>query len=65
MDDLVNTDEMISDADFLPPPLASNKSTGKGAPDLLSNMSGTECIGVTAAHLHVQPQLLYNFACVA
>lgn len=65
MDDLVNTDEMICDADFLPTPLASNKLTGKGAPDLLSNMSGTEWMWITAAHLHVLLQLLYKFACVA
>lgn len=41
MKDLLNTEDMISDADFLPAAQASSKLAGKDAPDLLSNMSGT------------------------
>ena len=40
MDDLVNTDEMIADVDFLPASHTSSKLAGRDAPDLLSNMSG-------------------------
>lgn len=44
MDGLVNTDELISDADFLPGSHMSGNTAGKDAPELLSDMSGALCI---------------------
>lgn len=40
MEDLMDTSDLISDADFLPNSPASTKPVGKGASDLLSDMSG-------------------------
>ena len=40
MDDLMDTSDLVSDADFLPNASTPAKPTGKGAPELLSDMSG-------------------------
>ncbi len=40
MEDLMDTSELISDADILPSAPSAAKPAGKGAPELLSNMSG-------------------------
>lgn len=40
MEDLVNTDEIISDADVMPATPVSSTPGGAIAPELLSNMSG-------------------------
>ena len=42
MKDLMDTDDIISDADFLPAAQSTSNLAGKGAPDLLSSMSGTQ-----------------------
>lgn len=40
MEDLMDTSELISDADILPSIPSAAKPAGKGAPELLSSMSG-------------------------
>ncbi len=40
MEDLMDTSELISDADILPNVPSAAKPAGKGAPELLSDMSG-------------------------
>ena len=40
MEDLMDTSEFVSDADFLPNTPMPAKPSGKGAPELLSDMSG-------------------------
>ncbi len=40
MEDLMDTSELISDADILPSVSSAAKPAGKGAPELLSSMSG-------------------------
>ena len=40
MEDLMDTSDLVSDADFLPNAPMSTKPSGKGAPELLSDMSG-------------------------
>ncbi len=40
MEDLMDTSGLVSDADFLPNAASSTKLVGKGAPELLSDMSG-------------------------
>ena len=40
MEDLMDTSDLVSDADFLPNAPMPTKSSGKGAPELLSDMSG-------------------------
>ena len=50
MEDLMDTSELISDADILPSVPSAAKPAGKGAPELLSNMSGlTVCSICTSA----------------
>lgn len=40
MEDLMDTSELVSDADILPSAPTTVKPSGKGAPELLSDMSG-------------------------
>lgn len=40
MEDLMDTSDIVSDADFLPNTPMPLKPSGKGAPELLSDMSG-------------------------
>ena len=40
MEDLMDTSDIVSDADFLPNTPMPVKPSGKGAPELLSDMSG-------------------------
>ena len=40
MEDLMDTSDFVSDADFLPNAPLPTKPSGKGAPELLSDMSG-------------------------
>ena len=40
MEELMDTSDLVSDADFLSTPQAPTQTNGKGASDLLSDMSG-------------------------
>lgn len=40
MEDLMDTSDLVSDADFLPNAPTPRKPSGRGAPELLSDMSG-------------------------
>ena len=48
----MDTSDFVSDADFLPNAPASVKPSGKGAPELLSDMSGVDEVTIQTPHKH-------------
>lgn len=53
MEDLMDTSDFVSDADFLPNAPTPAKPSGKGAPELLSDMSG---VFIVACYTKQTPQ---------
>ena len=61
MEDLMDTSDFVSDADFLPNTPISAKPTGKGVPELLSDMSGAVTI---ILHLLLNRKLQLESLCM-